>query len=145
MKNNKIELFDENIFIDTSAWYALINKNDKYYQQISYKYSNLLKNNNNLITNNLIISETFTLLRYRLNLSSPHPFKFINYINNSQRINNVIIPQKIYDVAHTILKQFQDHKFSYTDAVSFAYMKKNNIKYSLTLDNHFKIAGFIII
>jgi len=78
-------LYNEEIFIDTSAWFTLMKKTD-YHEEIKQKYIRILENNNQLITTNLVIGETFTLMRYRLKLQSNLPFKYLDFINNSQRI-----------------------------------------------------------
>jgi predicted nucleic acid-binding protein len=42
------------------------------------------------------------------------------------------------------LARYADHDLSFTDAVSFAIMKARGIKTALTLDHHFKVAGFTV-
>ena len=41
--------------------------------------------------------------------------------------------------------KFLDQQISFTDCVSFELMKKLNIKQVFTFDQHFEIAGFILI
>lgn len=132
-----------NIFVDTSAWFSLLSKKDNNHRKISSIYNYLLKNNNTLITSNLIIGETYTLIRYRLNKKSTKPFKLIKLVNNSQRIKKFFIDRDLEENAFKILKTYSDHKISYVDATSFALMNNMNLKYTLTLDNHFSTAGFI--
>jgi len=42
-----------------------------------------------------------------------------------------------------ILSKYSDQDFSYTDAVSFAIMKRQKIIKAFSFDKHFVIAGFI--
>lgn len=145
MGNDLVDsLCNEEIFIDTSAWFALMKKTD-YHEEIKQKYIRILENNNQLITTNLVIGETFTLMRYRLKLQSNLPFKYLDFINNSQRIKTFWISEVLNEEIISLVKQFKDHKLSYTDAASFSIMKKEGVEYALTLDEYFSVAGFKII
>ena len=54
----------ETIFVDTSAWYATIDKNDRDHRAAVAKIQNL---DHPLVTSNYIFDETLTLLKTRLN------------------------------------------------------------------------------
>ena len=54
----------ETIFVDTSAWYATIDKNDRDHMDAVAKIQNL---DHPLVTSNYIFDETLTLLKTRLN------------------------------------------------------------------------------
>jgi len=49
------------------------------------------------------------------------------------------------DRAESILLQYQDQNFSYTDAVSFVVMKQYEITEAFSFDKHFVTAGFTLI
>ncbi|MEC9490564.1 MAG: PIN domain-containing protein [Halanaerobiales bacterium] len=144
---NKSQLFlklkNEKIFVDTSAWFALLSENDKSHHKIKNIYQTLLENNNTLIISNQVLGETFTLLRYKIK-NNNLPFKFIQLINKSIMIKKIFIEEKTENNAVKILKNYQDQRFSYVDATSFAVMNKLDLKYALSLDRHFLTAGFII-
>jgi len=53
---------DEYIFVDTSAWVALADKDDNYHKKASSIYPSLLKSYRSLITSNLVIAETYVLI-----------------------------------------------------------------------------------
>ena len=141
--NPFLELKNKSIFVDTSAWFALLNKKDKEHAKIKEIYQALLENNNTLIISNQVLGETFTLLRYRVK-NNELPFKFIELINKSILIKKVFVEEKIGKEALKILENYKDQKFSYVDATSFALMDKLELKYALSLDIHFAAAGFII-
>lgn len=144
---NKVtkKLFSHDIFVDTGAWFAIMNKKSRYHQKLTSIYKKLLEQNNNLITSNFVIGETFTLMRYKLHEKSNIPFKFLNHIKKTQRIRKVLINDKIEEKAIRILNKYRDRKFSYVDATSFAQMREMEIQYSLTVDKHFNTAGFVVI
>lgn len=137
------KLSNEDIYVDTSAWFSLIYKRDKYHQETSNLYKKLLENNNRFLTTNLVIGETYTLIRYRIKENSSLAYEFLDIIEDSLRINKIFVNQGIEKNAYKILRQYKENKFSYVDATSFALMKKNNLKYALTLDEHFSVAGFV--
>jgi predicted nucleic acid-binding protein len=144
---NKSQLFlkltNETIFADTSAWFALLSKNDKNHQKIKNIYQTLLENNNTLVLSNQILGETFTLIRYKIE-NNNLPFKFIELINKSMMIKKIHIEAKTEKNAIKILENYKDQRFSYVDATSFAVMNRLDLKYALSLDRHFAAAGFII-
>ncbi|PUU95467.1 MAG: nucleic acid-binding protein, contains PIN domain [Halanaerobium sp.] len=141
--NPFLELKNKSVFVDTSAWFALLNKKEQEHAKIKEIYQALLENNNTLIISNQVLGETFTLLRYRIKNNEP-PFKFIELINKSMMIKKVFVEEKFEKEALKILKDYQDQKFSYVDATSFAVMNGLELKYALSLDTHFAAAGFII-
>lgn len=50
------------IFIDTSAWIAIADRNDQYNNTATQCYTDLILQNQSLITTNLVLIETFNLL-----------------------------------------------------------------------------------
>lgn len=56
----------EPIFIDTSAFYALLDRSDRYHEQAKDVWPFLLEDGITLLTTNYVVSETLTLLQYRI-------------------------------------------------------------------------------
>lgn len=50
-----------NLFVDSSAWYALSDYDDKNHDSASIFLTQALKSNNRLVTSNLVVGETYTL------------------------------------------------------------------------------------
>jgi len=145
MSNSQLfsRLENENVFVDTSAWFSLLSKSDRNHDKIKNIYQKLLENNNNLVLSNHVLGETFTLIRYQVK-NSNLAFKFIDLVNKSIMINKIFIEEKTDKKAIKILENYKDQQFSYVDATSFAVMNKLELKYALSLDTHFATAGFII-
>jgi predicted nucleic acid-binding protein len=138
-----LNLKNEAVFVDTSAWFSLLSKSEKDHEKIKNIYQALLKNNNTLVISNHILGETFTLIRYKIK-NNNLPFKFIELINKSIMIRKIFIEAKTEKKAIKILENYKDQRFSYVDATSFAIMNKLELKYALSLDTRFATAGFII-
>jgi len=74
----------EKIFVDTSAWFALLVKKDKNHEIVAKQYKDSLDKKQPLNTSSLVVGETFTLLRYRYNQPSQKPFLFLQFIEESE-------------------------------------------------------------
>ena len=146
MMNKLIKnMYNKQIFVDTSAWFSVMAKAKKEHFKIKNIYHELLENNNELITSNMVIGETFTLMRMKLKKELDSPFEFLELCKNSQKIKKILVEEYIEEDAIDILNKYKDHEISYIDATSFALMKDKNIDYALTLDSHFATIGFTII
>ncbi len=52
------------LFVDTSAWIALLVPRDRHHSKAQRVFQNVLKQNTLVVTSNYIIDETVTWLRY---------------------------------------------------------------------------------
>ncbi|MBI5179795.1 MAG: PIN domain-containing protein [Nitrospirae bacterium] len=129
----------ENIFIDTSAWFALADKDDAYHKKAASIYPSLLKSHTSLVTSNLIIAESYILILKELGHDAA--INFLEGIKTSPRIFKIYSNEEIETDAEEILAKYDDHDFSYADAVSFAIMKELKIKKAFCFNKHFLTAG----
>lgn len=67
---------------------------------------------------------------------------FLEGIKTSPRILRIYSNEEIETDAEDILAKYDDHDFSYADAVSFVIMKELKIKKAFCFDKHFLTAGF---
>jgi predicted nucleic acid-binding protein len=128
------------VFIDSSAWIAVLNTNDVRHAQAARLYRELLKDNASFVTTSLILSETQVFLRRRIGYDVA--MSFLTSVNESARIKVVFPDLSIERQAKQILRQFADQDFSLTDAISFVVMKEMGILQAFAYDNHFTTAGF---
>lgn len=68
-------------FIDTSAWIAIIDKNDPRHRQAREYFEQLLEKNTKLITNNIVIDRAAESLKSRLGAGQAR--QFTNIIDDS--------------------------------------------------------------
>ena len=134
---------DNTIFVDTGAWFALADESDQYHKQAVGIYPGLFRDNHHLTTTNLVIAETYILIRRAI--GHQPAMAFLENIASSPRVNKIYSDQTLEKNAEDILGKYQDQDFSYTDAVSFAAMKRHGIHLSFSFDRHFVTAGFTII
>jgi len=131
---------DRSVFVDTGAWYALADRTDQHHTRAVKKYPALLKQHPHLTTTNLVVAETYILIRRALGHQSA--ISFLNNLSSSPRITKIYSDTTLEFKAEKILAKYQDQDFSYTDAVSFAAMRELKIGKAFAFDSHFVTAGF---
>ena len=131
------------LFVDTGAWFALADKSDQFHDQAVKVYPDLFKRYHRLTTTNLIVAETYNLIRRALGYQPA--ITFLENLSASPRITEIYSGAILGDKAEKILRKYSDQDFSFTDAVSFAVMEEYGIKKAFSFDQYFQIAGFTII
>lgn len=134
-------ILSEDLFIDTSAWVALADRDDARHKRAAALYPSLFKTFKVMLTTNLIIAETYIILLNELGHKAA--LNFLSNIKASPRIFKVYSNEEIEADAEKTVEKYIDQGFSFTDAVSFAVMKRHNIQKAFCFDKHFQAAGFI--
>jgi predicted nucleic acid-binding protein len=130
----------DDIFVDTSAWIALADKDDSYHIEAASSYPSIFKNHKTLVTSNLVIAETYIILLKELRYKTA--IEFLERIKASPRILKIYSNENIETEAEGILVKYVDQDFSYADAVSFVIMKRQKIRKAFCFDKHFVTVGF---
>lgn len=131
------------LFIDASGWVALTETDDKHHQEAKKAYARAIQNYQKFVTTNLVIAEAHALLRRDLGHSSS--IRFLDGLGQSLRMIYIYSGEELEQQAKEILRKYEDHAFSYADAVSFALMKQRRITDVFTYDQHFRVMGFRLI
>lgn len=130
------------VFVDTSAWYALIAVDDNHHGEADRVFSRIRLEKMVLITTNHVVGETYTLLRGRLGASAARTF--LERIRNSAAAERVFVAEDWESAAEELLLQYGDQDFSYVDAISFVTMRRLGITEAFAYDTHFEAAGFAL-
>lgn len=128
------------VFVDTSAWYALQITDDANHKKAKDIFPFLLKRFETIVTSNHVIGETYTLLRMSRGYDAA--MRFITLMRESPRLEEYFANQEVERDAYALLHQYRDHPFSFVDALSFTIMKTEGIQVCFAFDIHFHIAGF---
>lgn len=72
------------IFVDTGAWIALADRSDSLHPTATQAYPVLLTSGRPLVTSNLVVAETYSLLRRRLEMAAG--MRFLTAIRQSPRM-----------------------------------------------------------
>lgn len=126
------------IFIDTGAFIARFIRNDQYHARAITLWNGLRREQ--LLTTNLIITETLTLLARQV--GTEYAIEKAHLIYQASGIR-VLRPDEDDEVkALDWLHKYRDQQLSFTDCVSFAVMKRHKIKRYFGFDGHFQLDGF---
>ena len=131
------------IFVDSFAWIAIINKSDNYHQVCINLLNKFLKQQAKLLTTNYILVETINALSKSENRKAI--IEFINRIETSPSVIIFKITDELYQSAWHLYKNRMDKDWGITDCTSFEVMKSFNIKNAFTNDKHFEQADYKIL
>lgn len=126
------------IFIDTSAFYALLDRDDENQKVAKGVWTRILNAENILVTSNYVLVETFALLQNRLSVMAVRAFQEdIVPILNIEFVN-----LEVHRSGTAALLAASKRNLSLVDCISFEIMRTLGIKTAFTFDVHFKEAGF---
>jgi hypothetical protein len=113
---------------------------DKFHRVARVEYSRLLGDRRIFVATNLVIAETYILIR-RYAGHKP-AMRFLQSLRGSPRLQKIWSDAGLESRAEDILEKYADQDFSYTDAVSFAVMQERDVEEAFTFDSHFVSLGF---
>ena len=128
-------------FIDTSAFYALLDRDDESHRRARYAWASLLENGNTLITNNYVLVEAFALIQHRLGIEAIRGFQ-----NDILPLVNVeFVDAELHRSGVSALLSASRRNLSLVDCISFEMMRTLEIRTAFAIDPHFKEQGFDIL
>ncbi len=126
------------VFVDTSAFYALIDADDRDHPAARQVWVTLLNESANLICSSYVILETISLLQNRIGLAAVQTFQ--------QDILPVLNVEWVSQEAHrngiSALLAVARKSLSLVDCVSFNLMRRSAIRHAFAIDEHFLEQGF---
>jgi predicted nucleic acid-binding protein len=126
------------IFVDTSGFFALLDRDDADHKKAKKIWSDVLNPENTLITSNYVIVESFALIQHRLGLEAVRGF----HEDMLPLINIEWIDAEIHKFGVSALLAASRRKLSLVDCVSFETMRTLGIKTVFAFDPHFVELGF---
>ncbi len=131
------------VFVDTGAYYAFADADDENHEAALRIATQLAAEHRPLFTTNFILAETHALCLNRLNRRLA--MRVLAEIEHSQSTTIVRVSALDERQAHAILEEYDDKRYSYTDATSFAVMERLRIATSFAFDRHFAQYGFQVL
>ena len=129
------------IFIDTSAFYALLDRDDESHQKAKRAWADLLNDENTLVTSNYVLVEAFALLQHRLGIEAVRGFQ-----NDILPLVNVeFVNSEIHRSSVSALLSASRRNLSLVDCTSFETMRTLEIKAVFAFDPHFEEQGFNVL
>ena len=129
------------VFVDTGAWFALQVADDEHHPVARATLPDLLDASRGLVTSNLVVGETYTLLRLAKGYREAR--RFLDLLPLSGKLERLLVSQTLEGDAYDILHRYAAHPFSFVDATSFALMRQQRLRYAFAFDAHFRIAGYL--
>ena len=125
-------------FADTSALYAVLDRDDENHQTARVTWDLLLKSGAILVTSNYVLVETYALVQRRLGLDALRifqddifPLLTVEWINRAQ-----------HDSAIAVVLSAGRKGLSLVDCVSFGLMRSAGLRKAFAFDRHFVEQGF---
>jgi len=128
--------------VDSSAYFALLDRDDSYHSQALAIQNRLIVERWRLFTTSFILAEAHALLLNRLSQQMATAF-----LRDLEQGTTTLVWVTRADVqrAKEIIYQYDDKDFSFTDATSFAIMERLRIPYAFTFDQHFTQYGLTVL
>ena len=128
------------IFVDTGAFLARSIARDQHHDAARAAWDELPARPWRVHTSNFVLDETFTLLARWAGADFAADRAEILL---TSRVLSILRPDGDDELeAVELLRKFGDQRVSYTDAVSFALMRRYGITRAFGFDRHFVYAGF---
>jgi predicted nucleic acid-binding protein len=130
-----------NLFIDTSAFLAILNSDDLFHIQAKSIWMDVLSNNHKLACSNYILVETIALLQTRSGLEAVRIFE-----NRILPVIDIVwIDELTHQNALRTLILTDRRRLSLVDCTSFEILRNQNFDQAFTFDSHFYEAGFSVL
>jgi predicted nucleic acid-binding protein len=127
------------VFVDTSAFMAVINAEDRFNPQAVPVWNKLLTEDTPLETSNYVVLETVTLLQSRRGMDAVRAFV--------EEVLPLLVVEWITREAHqAALAAFvtaDRRDLSLVDCANFEVMRRRGIKSAFAFDTHFQEQGFV--
>jgi predicted nucleic acid-binding protein len=130
-------------FVDTSGWYALIDRKDPRHAAATSLIAELVTAGTRLVTTDYVIDESCTLAKARS--GSPMAFRLLDLLHGTTALDLEWIGADRFGRAEAELRRYRDQAFSFTDCTSFTLMRELGITDAVTTDRHFQVAGFNVL
>ena len=126
------------VFVDTSAFYALMDRSDRYHERASALWPDLLDDGIHLVTSNYVVWETVGLLQKRIGFEAASLW----YKDVLAVLEVLWVDEKTHQRAYELWLNFGRMGLSLVDCVSFVTMHRHGIEQAFCFKPHFADHGF---
>jgi predicted nucleic acid-binding protein len=134
------------VFVDTSGWIALLSHDDRLHGRALSRYDELTRDGSRLVTNNYVVDETATRLRYGLGLAAALDFRrMLLAAVATRRLRIAWIDERSEAEAWRLLEQYHDVKLSLTDAACAVTARAARVIEVFGCDSDFEALGFVVL
>jgi predicted nucleic acid-binding protein len=131
----------EPIFVDTSAFYALLDRADRYHEPARAIWPSLLEDQIALLTTNYIVSETVTLLQYRIGFEAARVW----YRDVLGVMEVHWVDETTHRQAYELWMNLGRQRFSLVDCASYITMHQHQVEKAFCFKASYAGQGFEVI
>jgi len=125
-------------FVDTSAFLAVLCRDDAHHERARATWAALLAAKVPLVTSSYVLAETYAILQHRLGLDAVRVFHSDVYPVLAIEWVNAALHEK--GIAGVLAARRRD--LSLVDCVSFEVMRRRGLRKAFAFDAHFAEQGF---
>lgn len=129
-----------NLFVDSGAWQALYDSDDKFHAQASEAFRYLSDKKVTFYITDYIFDEAVTLILKRAGYH--YARRCGDWLLSSPRVRFARVNLGQWNDAWGLFKQYDDRDFSFTDCTSFVVMRQLKLLDAFTFDRRFEQMGF---
>lgn len=130
--------FPQPVFVDTSALYAVLDRDDRHHEEAVAIWGRLVEEARPLTTHSYVLVEAFALVQRRL---GPVAAKALQ--NDVLPLLDVIwVDEELHRAATEALLASASRTVSLVDWASFAAMRDRDLRVAFAFDNDFAAQGF---
>jgi len=131
----------EKIYVDTSAFYALLDRADPHHKEASSLWVALMDNKFALVTSNYVVSETMKLLQKRIGFEAARVW----HRDILSVLDVLWVDEGIHQKAYELWLNLGRSHLSLVDCASFVSMHHHQIERAFCFKRQFIIHGFDLI
>ena len=128
------------LLIDTGAFFAQRNPSDEHHERATRGFADLAHSSVLLYSTEHVLDETLTLLARRE--SYAYAAEAGEELLSSRALRWLDATASDWTTALKLMRKYADQGVSFTDCISFALMKREDIRDVFGFDRHFLAAGF---
>lgn len=128
------------LFVDTSGWYAVIDRRDPHHRRALDLIRRVLKAGHRLVTTDYVVDESCTLANARAGAVAAT--RLLDLLRDTRAVEWEWIGSERFARAAARFRKQSDQAFSFTDCTSIEVMRERSLRSALTADADFRIAGF---
>lgn len=129
------------VYVDTSAFLAVLNADDRFHARARRRWQQLIEASLSLICNNYVLVETIAVLQNRLGMDAVIVFQ-----NDVKPILTILwVDEDLHQRAVSALLAAQRRRLSLVDCASFESMRQAGLRQAFAFDVHFEEQGFEVL
>jgi predicted nucleic acid-binding protein len=133
------------IFVDTGAFYARADEDDKHHDTATRVFKNIRSGEvayRPVYTSRSVLAELATLALYKLDHSDA--VRVLNAIRDSGSINVLQVGRAPFEAAANQFEEYDDQEISFVDHTTSILADERDIKHVFALDGDFRALGLAL-